>query len=357
MRNQILLTIVALALVAGPASGRTWYVKPDSTGDAATIVAALDSAACSDTVLVAAGTYYRERALDLGYGTYAWIIMKDGVSLVSEEGAQATALVETAPGLLNVLIYGRLLSGVAIEGFTFRLEAMHASRGGAPFQHHDTAVTISGCDISVCHNIIHGFETGIEAAGGCEGEPVIANNHITGCSFGLGLYSGWPLSPLVVDNLIEDCYIGIYGPGCTAWIRSNLVSGSTFCGLYLVDSSNCMIWNNTIRGSSEYAVYAHLAETAACVKLNGSGNPANGNNIYDSGWYDVYFENESAVGAFDASLNYWGSDCPDLETRIYGPVTYSPWTDATHSSILSEEDCPEAAEPATWGAIKAMYRR
>jgi predicted outer membrane repeat protein len=45
-------------LVTGIASARTWYVKPDGTGDVPTISAAVDSAAAlGDTVLLADGTF------------------------------------------------------------------------------------------------------------------------------------------------------------------------------------------------------------------------------------------------------------------------------------------------------------
>jgi hypothetical protein len=58
---SLLVTAVglgALAIAAGPVSARTWYVKPDSTGDVPTISVAVDSAAAEgDTVLLADGTF------------------------------------------------------------------------------------------------------------------------------------------------------------------------------------------------------------------------------------------------------------------------------------------------------------
>jgi hypothetical protein len=50
--------LAAICFTPSPASARTWYVKPDSTGDVPTISVAVDSAAAEgDTVLLADGTF------------------------------------------------------------------------------------------------------------------------------------------------------------------------------------------------------------------------------------------------------------------------------------------------------------
>jgi predicted outer membrane repeat protein len=58
-----------------------WYVLPDSTGDAPTIAAAMDSASAGETILVAAGTYYEHD-----------ITMKNGVALIGESGSACTVI-------------------------------------------------------------------------------------------------------------------------------------------------------------------------------------------------------------------------------------------------------------------------
>ncbi len=57
---QVLLRaglFVLLLVISHPAFSRTWYIKPDGTGDAPTIQAGVDSALAGDTVLVAPGVY------------------------------------------------------------------------------------------------------------------------------------------------------------------------------------------------------------------------------------------------------------------------------------------------------------
>ncbi len=92
-----LCTAVRLALAVGVISsllthgveGRTWYIKPDGSGDAPTIQAGIDSSEAGDDVLLAPGVY------DWLSQESAWpamVRMKPGVWLHSEAGAHATTL-------------------------------------------------------------------------------------------------------------------------------------------------------------------------------------------------------------------------------------------------------------------------
>jgi hypothetical protein len=56
---SLFLLIMTVLLLAVPAltSAEIWYVKPDGSGDAPTIQAAIDSASTGDTVMLANGVY------------------------------------------------------------------------------------------------------------------------------------------------------------------------------------------------------------------------------------------------------------------------------------------------------------
>jgi hypothetical protein len=95
---------------------------------------------------------------------------------------------------------------------------------------------------------------------------------------------------------------------------------------------------------------------SATPSFNGQWLPRDANDFHDNGSWDIWFEHSIPQALVMAIYNYWGSDCPDFGSKIYGRVDYSPWVDATHDTIIIEDDCAEAIEPTTWGTIKLIYK-
>jgi hypothetical protein len=59
--------VTTLAAMQSPSSARTWYVKPDGTGDVPTIQAGIHGAATGDTVVLANGTFRGDGNRDIDY--------------------------------------------------------------------------------------------------------------------------------------------------------------------------------------------------------------------------------------------------------------------------------------------------
>lgn len=97
-----ILTFVVSTLASTPAAARIWWV-PD---EVASIQAAVDSAAFSDTVLVACGTYFEHD-----------IVMKGGITLRGETGAPDCVIID-AQGLGRVFECNNLVERVYFRGLT-----------------------------------------------------------------------------------------------------------------------------------------------------------------------------------------------------------------------------------------------
>lgn len=102
-----------LLLWSASAPARTWHIMPDSSGEAATIQAGIDSSSAGDTVLVTCGTYYE-----------SGILMKSGVTLASATGEPTCATID-ANGSSRVFDCPGCDAQTEIKGFM-------AVRGRAP---------------------------------------------------------------------------------------------------------------------------------------------------------------------------------------------------------------------------------
>ncbi|HEX5131162.1 MAG TPA: right-handed parallel beta-helix repeat-containing protein [Candidatus Krumholzibacteria bacterium] len=96
-----------LAFSPSMAAASTWHVTPGGSGGSLTLLAAMDSAAVLDTVLVAPGEY-----------VIGPIQVADGIVLVSEEGPLKTRIVEY-PGAAGGLGCTSLNIRTEIRGFWF----------------------------------------------------------------------------------------------------------------------------------------------------------------------------------------------------------------------------------------------
>lgn len=111
-----LLSWLFLAMLSNSAYARTWYVKEDGSGDAATIQAAVDSAVAGDLILVAAGRYtWTNQGTTGDFGMVFFDRDVSGFDLKSESGPAVTIIDAEGQGRV---MYMMAYNTQTVEGFT-----------------------------------------------------------------------------------------------------------------------------------------------------------------------------------------------------------------------------------------------
>ncbi len=347
LRLAILLTGVGALLVSAAVWGETWRVPSQHP----TICGAVDSAAYGDTVLVEPGTYYKETDPDWDYH---WIVMKDGVTLISELGPEVTILVEMSSKKGNITIWCDSVGDARIEGFAI-MDANPAPAG----ENWDRAIGIFSSDVTITNNVIHHFETGIWVSGEPpQWElPVIYSNEIYDCLYGIDVDHFWILdSPYIVSNHIHDCHLGIRSHDSAPYIGANTIENNDGIGLVYEGCSGGTVELNRIINNGWAGVYVYTQCYSNMPCLNCRHYKGHANDVYGNGEYEVYCDELTGLGLFEAAYNYWGTVCPD-SSRFYGEVNWTPWVDSTHMAAYSDCRSPDhSTRPTTWGTIKAIFK-
>jgi len=112
------LVVVTCLLTVSSVLARTWYIKPNGTGDVPTIQAGADSASHGDTLLCAPGTYsWNNQGTGNGFGMIHILRGSADMVIRSEYGPAVT--------ILDGQWQGRILffqgeTKLTVEGFTFK---------------------------------------------------------------------------------------------------------------------------------------------------------------------------------------------------------------------------------------------
>jgi len=226
-----------LLLVASQSYTRVWYVKQDGTGDAPTIKAAIDSAAANDTVLVAPGTY-TQRVI---------IVVKDSLTVMSEEGAEKTILHTSSSGIMSTGGTSLTIKGFMFEGCTNgALDAMELLRGNDDIlieenifrSNQGTAISVTSIFpdminrssmspyMVIRNNLIYSNGGGIHIAQWA-GVVEIYQNTISHNAPGQGIAAvdGWDCSNSIHHNIISYNEIGVDG-FCASDFECNDIFGN-----------------------------------------------------------------------------------------------------------------------------------
>jgi hypothetical protein len=294
---RLLLLICLALLTTGSASARTWFVKPDSTGDVPTIAVAVDSAAAQgDTVLLGNGTF-------TGPGNREIDCLDKALVITSKSGDPELCTIDcgfTYPGETNTAFHFR-----ALEHDVARLEGITITHGCNGVACHDGAApVISNCVFRDNH--CFGAEIG-PGGGGVKCNPgsspliidcVFLNNNADGG----GGVSSIESSPTIVNSLFSGNGAGVGGgvetiDGLPRIINStfskNFAGANPFIdhgggGVYCSGSAeitDCTFDGNSCFGPGGGLQYAplsasHLLTLTGCVF---SGNKALRSNVENWG--------------------------------------------------------------------------
>jgi hypothetical protein len=337
------LAVCLFTLFAPTLYARTWFVPSECP----TIKAGLDSAAHSDTVMVEPGIYLKTEDPE------TWISPGPGVRLASLAGPDSTTI-EVCGGTVGIGLSH--CEGASVSGFSIR-PSPSFRYGSAPS--HTKGISCFECTyVQVDNCKIEWFTYGVYVSGESTswGWPIFRDNVIHDCVIGISCLDVYePSRPLFQGNDISQCgWAGVEIDDSAPDFDGNRI---TYCDDYgMVYGYHCggNCTRNVIAHNDGFGVWVWSDPPLACPWFNGGWEPEMANDFYDNGDYDIWYAHSGTDALLMAIYNYWGTDCPDFANCVYGRVKTSPWVDSTHSEVYTE--CPHAAEPTTWGSIKAIYR-
>jgi len=382
MRRSLVLLSVCLLLSAGLCWGHTIYVKPDGTGNAPTIGAAMDSAAGGDTLLLASGTF-------VGEGNHGLIIPDKNLTIISETGDPSDCVIDC-------------------EGdFGFVLEDCWVVAKGLTITNAVGSAVILNqfCSVNLrVQSCIFSNSVGIDgpAGGGaiCCFASSEAEVRIVGCSFlsnygdrggaifmegGAYFYADIYGCTFCGNTALSGGAICCFTPEANVYIRNSVFCHNSADGqggaVDLLDSSTeiygCTFTANSAPLSS--AVSAGNGQSLAkCILAYGTAGPAlyaedpccvpwlSCTDIYGNeggDWVGLIADQLGQNGNFSACPSFCNYEIEpnDLHLCSASPCLPGNHPDGVICGLIGAlgQGCgcgPSGIEPTTWGAIKAMHK-
>ena len=193
------LVIVLFPLFASSGHGRTWHVRPDGSGDVATIQQAIDIAQPGDDVLLAPGTYTWSNQNASGN---SMLVMKSGIWLHSEVGPELTVIDAERNG--RVILCEGASDQTTIQGLKITGGEVYGPGAG---------INCVNASPEIRENVIHGnhaWDFYYHGGGGiaCSGDsfPMIEDNVVSsnGSCFAGGISCHGSANPFILENVIKD---------------------------------------------------------------------------------------------------------------------------------------------------------
>jgi Right handed beta helix region len=340
--TAVLFTL-GLPSLAAPA---TIHVPEDQP----TLWHALWNATSGDTILVAPGIYKGPNNRDLGfYGKH--------LTLASEAGPEATII--DGEHILGAFMFGEADSFAVLDGFTIRNGRGSMDGGGAILAYGRSTPLVRRCI----------FENNEALDGGAilmeEGsmlrlvDCIFRNNHASRDGGAVASLLCWPgQTPMEGCSFVGNtagrhggaiCYWASQGPDVTrcTLVRNAAEDGG---GIYSYVSSpsitnSILAFNDA--GGAVSCVVSFPGTTPSLTHCVAFGN-AGGDSLCGDYHDNLFGEDPRFCGLASGDLSLCSnSDCL---------AENSPWGEAVGAYGQGCDKCESAAEPTSWGVIKALFR-
>lgn len=384
------LALLGLLLIAAaPATGHTWHVARDGSGDFSVIQDAVDAASSGDEIVLGPGRYTEYQTLQSGvYWFDLYVVIPDGMSLTFlGAGSESTIIGPEDPSIHENATY--LIGGVWDIGVVAR------DIGFENCSQYSIGIDSGSVDVQHCRFSNSEGTNAVDATsihGGFSGGAVIRD-----CQFSGNLYRGIATINSPGGVLIERCTFETFGTSVYAWtsnsrdvqVRDCTMQGSTNgigfgagagglvenchlvnCAIELYNNTettitNCTVTNDNgmeamiLNNNDPFTITDNIFQSNGKVIYTGSyglGIFRNNHIIQTGSDYLVYSPyHPSFHQDIDMSGNWWGTTDTDvIDAGIYDchddPMSY-------HCVIyLPLADGPVPTEARSWSEVKGMFR-
>jgi predicted outer membrane repeat protein len=361
MGRSIGTGLTLICLLFSSAAADIWFIKPDGSGAAPTIQAAVDSASTGDTVLLANGTFSGEGNRDV-------VISGKSITVISISGNPETCVIDCEGSAAENHRGFTIEEAVTIEGIT--IENGYAPVGGAIYLLSlDFSADVTNC------RFLGNYAT--EGGAICALMPLDGGpTRISDCLFqSNSAFRGGALH-LYWHNSIDECQVtrctfveNACDYGSVLYVREYAMDWGTarFTNCTMVgNEGNSVLWVDM--EGCEVVLDRTIIAFNACVRNAYGGfwdywcecTDIYGNDGGD--WTGCLSDELGLRGNISEDPLFCGEESGDLTLDDMSPC--APAGSPTGCDLIGAHPVgcahagvgPHSGEPVTWGTIKAIYR-